>query len=274
MSTWAKIILDSVSPYNGKRLTTLEVNYPYIIHGEFMTHCAFARNGASTRAIQTRRLIQRVVDEPFIPTKFPRTANPDRGMSPDGFHEVGSNEHEQAKILWVLGVENAVRLSSELANLGVHKQIASRPLLPFMYQRMVVTATEFENFINLRTDSNAQEEIQVLARCIRDVLTESTPVERTQHLPFVQEGELLVDPYIVSAFRCARISYLQHDGKIDARKDYERGLDLLRNGHMSPFEHQGTAVLRSAEWASGKFRGWQQYRKTLHGEAVWVPTKT
>lgn len=271
MSTWAKVLLDSVNPFNGKRLTTLELNYPYIIHGEFMTHCAFARNGASTRAIPTRRLIQKVLDDPFYPARFPKSAEPDRGMSPDGFLPTDGQEHAASRLVWQQGVENAVSMATELSRLGVHKQIASRPLMPFMHQRMIVTATEFENFLNLRRHKDAQQEIQDLANAVGHALDESKPIERLEHLPLVVEDLPVERRFIVSAFRCARISYLQHDGKIDAEKDYARGLDLLSAGHMSPFEHQGIAEDVPRGHPSGKFRGWVQFRKTIKGEDVWVP---
>lgn len=166
MGTWAKVILDSVNPATGKRLTTLELNYPYIIHAEFMTHCMFARNGASTRAIPTRKLIQRVLEDPFHPARFPRTSSPDRGMSPDGFLDPVSREHATARLTWQQALESAVQTATELSRLGVHKQIASRPLLPFMHQRMIVTATEWTNFFNLRRHSDAQQEIQDLANAM------------------------------------------------------------------------------------------------------------
>ncbi len=41
----------------------------------------------------------------------------------------------------------------------------------------------------------------------------------------------------VSCARCARVSYLTHDGKRDIGKDVDLYHRLLQPGHMSPFEH-------------------------------------
>lgn len=279
MSTYAKVVLDSVHPTNGVRLTTLELNYPYIIHAELMTHCVFSRNASSLRAIKTKNIIERVRNEPFIPSRFPRTANPDRGMEPDGYWGARTEEYIAAKTIWVDSLESAITTAEVLASMGVHKQIASRPLMPYMYQRTLVTATEWENWDNLRgatRDTGAQDQIQELARAMYSARAESTPVARGYHLPFVtgvggvDYGQL--DPFMVSAGRCARISYLNHEGQAQPEKDEALGRRLLTSGHMSPFAHLGLAdpEQRADTW-SKNFRGWVNYRATIPGEAVWRP---
>jgi hypothetical protein len=79
----------------------------------------------------------------------------------------------------------------------------------------------------------------------------------------------------ISAGRCARVSYLNHDGtNPDAEKDIELHDRLLAAGHMSPFEHQATPLEQICEGSatefyedqSGNFVGWKQYRKTLPNE--------
>lgn len=268
--TWARVVLDSLHPENGVRLTTLELNYPYIVHAEFMTHCALSRNAASSRAIRTSKMIKNVQADPFIPRRFPRTADPDLGMNPDGYWDLGSQQHMAAYLAWDTGFKHAVATSMELARIGVHKQVASRPLAPYMHIRTLTTATEWDNFFNLRLDSNAQDQIQDLAVAMSEAVGSSVPVPRRLHLPFMLPGE--PEDFTASAGRCARISYMQHDGKVDLTKDLARGEGLLRSGHMSPFEHQGIAEegTRADAW-SGKFRGWTSYRKTIPGEAVWIP---
>lgn len=279
MSTYARVILDSVHPVNGVRITTLELNYPYIIHAELMTHCIFSRNASSLRAIKTKNIVERVKADPFIPERFPRTARPDKGMEPDGYWPVGSDEHMRANFAWGYAMHNAIATALELSRLGVHKQIASRPLAPYMYQRTLVTATEWENWDNLRgatRDTGAQDQIQELARAMYSARVESTPVARGYHLPFYTGFEDdtvdLVDPFMVSAGRCARISYLNHEGQAQPEKDEALGKRLLTSGHMSPFAHLGLAdpEQRADTW-SKNFRGWVNYRATIPGEAVWRP---
>jgi phenylpropionate dioxygenase-like ring-hydroxylating dioxygenase large terminal subunit len=65
----------------------------------------------------------------------------------------------------------------------------------------------------------------------------------------------------VSAARCARVSYLTHDGKRDIEKDIELCQRLLSDRHMSPFEHVATPSDDTDFHAN--FRGWRQMRKEL-----------
>ena len=61
----ARILADSVC--NGHRLTTFECTFPRVILAEFNTHRMISRNAASSRAIPVEKMIQRVIDDPFIP---------------------------------------------------------------------------------------------------------------------------------------------------------------------------------------------------------------
>lgn len=292
MSTWARIILDSIHPTNGVRLTTMELNYPYIIHAEVMTHGILSKNASSLRVLKTKHVIERVRAEPFIPSRFPRTATPDLGMEPAGYWPVDGVEHVESEMAWQEGLEAALRSAQWMANIGVHKQIASRPLSTYMYQRTLVTATEWENWDNLRgatRDTGAQDQIQELARAMYQARLESTPLARWVHLPFMDQesvqldryspgeqrtiGGIRFDEFMVSAGRCARISYLNHEGVAQPDKDEALGRRLLTSGHMSPFAHLGLARHdRRAEQWSKNFRGWVNYRETIKGEDVWRPT--
>lgn len=94
---------------------------------------------------------------------------------------------------------------------------------------------------------------------------------------------------LVSAARCARVSFRTHGTNRGVEADLDAGLQRLRDGHMSPFEHPARpATLLDAQRAasategvrvfepllvdparvrSGPFRGWIQLRKDLPGEA-------
>jgi hypothetical protein len=91
------------------------------------------------------------------------------------------------------------------------------------------------------------------------------------HLPLVQDDERALPDELLcklSVARCARVSYLTHDGRRDHDRDlelYERLLGGGANGHWSPFEHVATpSAQRSAR--SANFTGWEQYRKRFPGE--------
>ena len=75
---------------------------------------------------------------------------------------------------------------------------------------------------------------------------------------------------MVSAARCARVSYLTHDRQRDPGKDLELYSKLMQGsgfGHMSPMEHPAMAMT-DREFVSGPFRGWQQFRKQLPNECA------
>ena len=70
--------------------------------------------------------------------------------------------------------------------------------------------------------------------------------------------------------RCARVSYLNFEGKDDYLADVKLHDRLSKLGHWSPFEHCATAMSESyyasdLEW-SGNFKGFIQYRKRFEGE--------
>lgn len=75
----------------------------------------------------------------------------------------------------------------------------------------------------------------------------------------------------VSVGRCARVSYLTHEGVRDLAKDIELHDKLLSTtqsedpGHFSPFEHVAMAL--EMPETIGNFTGWRQYRKHFKNEA-------
>jgi thymidylate synthase ThyX len=165
-----------------------------------------------------------------------------------------------------------------LATLGVHKQLANRLLEPFLWHTVIVSATEWSNFFALRCHPDAQPEIRKIAEMMRDAMkaSEPTPIPMW-HLPLVDDAEQLHaegfhgrEVALISAGRCARVSYLTHDGKRDPHADMALAKRLLASGHMSPFEHQAYPMMTDAFDARrrfrGNFRGWVQLRKTIDNE--------
>jgi hypothetical protein len=62
----------------------------------------------------------------------------------------------------------------------------------------------------------------------------------------------------VASARCARVSYLQHDGTRSWEKDLELADKLIGPGHWSPFEHPARAMAKPERRAN--FVGWEQLR--------------
>ena len=216
MSIKVKIILDSIS-YAGARLTTMELTYPRFIHAEFMTHRMFSRNAASSRAIPTRKMIQMVLDNPAIPIYWGKNR---RGMSANKeIHSI-----KKAKELWLQARDEAVNHAQWLYELGAHKQIVNRLLEPWKNITVICSATNYSNFYALRRHEDAQPEIHRLADMMFEAQEKSNVECREWHIPYIQNNEQDLDiekKKKISVARCARVSYLTHDGKRDIEKDLD-----------------------------------------------------
>ena len=259
----ARVIADSVSEA-GKRITTVEATLPRIVLAELNTHRALSRNSASSRAIPVRKMIERVRRDPYIPDEWPANC---RGMSPRDVIEAYDAPLARAEWMWALdGVLESVE---SLLDLGIHKEVVNRLLEPFLWHTVVITATEWDNFLNLRCAPDTSRPLRLTAIAIREALVASTPTPIPVggwHLPFIRpedRAECAPEDLIpISTARCARVSYLTHDGRRDHIADLDLYARLLNGGHMSPFEHPAQALPDPCR-PSGNFRGWHQHRKSI-----------
>lgn len=265
----AKILADSAIP--SSRITTVELTYPRIIHSEFMTHRAFSRNSASSRAIPVEKMIERVRENPFVPIHW--GAN-QKGMQ--AHQELDGDAVDFCKGLWLYGCDNAIHRVQHMLRSGLHKQIANRLLEPWMWITVIATGNgpAFENFFKLRCHEDAEPHIQRIAYMLRDVYDASEPkwLEPGEwHLPLIGfdgDDELSSgDLPKVSTARCARVSYLTHDGRRDVAADIDLHDRLRQSGHWSPFEHVATPATGLAPNLCGNLgAGWIQYRKAFRNE--------
>lgn len=273
MQIKAQIIADSVNP-SGDRITTLQLQYPRWIHGEFMTHRTFSRNAMSSRAVPIQRMIDQVRKEPALPVHW--------GSNKPGMQ--AGDEIENKDIVateWGYMAEIVADMAELLDGHNLHKQVVNRILEPFQLMKTIVTATEWDNFFCLRLHPDAQPEIRELAEVMKEAMVLSTPkhLEHGEyHLPYVQDPDLPLDIAIkCSVARCARVSYLNHD-KTDPSVDKDIKLHdmLLEAGHLSPFEHVASTIHSKFSWQkgethrdrrggrwSGNFKNFIQYRQTL-----------
>ncbi len=171
--TQAKIVLDSQGPAG--RLTTFVLKYPRMVHAELMTHRMFSRNSSSSRAIPTRKLLARVVDDPAMPAWWGKNQ---RGMQARA--ELDHDEENIAKEIWLDARNIAVRRATELMTMGVHKQLVNRLVEPWMHITVIVSSTNYGNWFRLRDHPDAQPEIALLARKMREA---STPASRRRSTP-------------------------------------------------------------------------------------------
>jgi hypothetical protein len=282
MTIEATIVADSISP-DDIRLTTFQLRYPRFIHAELMTHRMFSRNASSSRAIPVKRMIEDLRRDPAMPVYW--------GSNKPGM-QAGEQLDEQAirrcQEHWLNGRDEAIKTAKCLIADGLHKQIANRILEPWAHINVVVTATDYENFFTLRRHKDAQPELKVLADAMYDAMQASEPKllqPGEWHLPFVRESDLPNHPEALKAIsvaRCARVSYLTHDGRETTPYEDLQLYDRLVGTqplHASPAEHQatpdrlykvrsdGSEVWNNPE-LHGNFRGWVQLRKQLPGEYV------
>lgn len=266
------VVADSISE-KGKRLTTLQLSYQRFIHAEFMTHRQFSRNASSSRAIPVQKILTNIRENPATPLHWGKNQS---GMQAK--EEIPNDDIAHAHTSWLDAAETAMRHAAFLNSFGLHKQVVNRLIEPFSYISVVVTATEWDNWFNLRLHPDAQPEIEELARQMQNSLQGSV-ARRVHHgdwhLPYITENDLHLDLETqkkCSVARCARVSYKNHDNtEPDISRDIELHDRLMSSGHWSPFEHAATPigdfgdkgvthVDKQGDLWSGNFQGWSQYR--------------
>lgn len=269
MGVEAKVICDSISQV-GDRLTTFEIKYHRFIMAELNTHRAFSRNSASSRAIPADKVREGIIKDPAVPVMWPAEG---RGMYVS--EEIPKHMQDTAAKLWHIARINATNVAGRMAEIGVHKSIVNRILEPFQYVTSIISTTEpgLQNFFDQRDAEQAQPEMQFLAIAMKMAYANSKPTvvhANEWHMPYIDERDRQQfdnDPkYLrpVSAARCARVSYMNHQGMrswADDNRLYDR-LTTANPPHWSPLEHVATpyVVKRGKPRPAGNFVGWEQLR--------------
>jgi thymidylate synthase ThyX len=145
----AKILADSKS-VRGERITTFLLTFPRIILAEFNTHRAFSRNSASSRAIPFKKMVESVETNPFIPIAWQKDHKGMQGTE----YITSKDDIENCISVWLKARNDAVKQSICLNGAegfdAVTKQLCNRLLEPFMWHTVICTATDYQNFFNLR----------------------------------------------------------------------------------------------------------------------------
>lgn len=313
MTIEAKVIADSIGP-KSRRLTTLQLKYPRFIHAEFMTHRHFSRNASSSRAIPVEKQIEMLLEDTAMPIHWGKNQS---GMQAE--HEssarvmvpgvICTTEGRETMPIsmspqeaWNEARDRAVEVARAYVAAGYHKQVVNRILEPFSHISVVCTSSQYDNFFSLRRHKDAQPEIKALADAMHAAMAVSSPRmlgAGEWHLPYVTDKEreyadsaeniqysdvpVSHDDLIkASVARCARVSYLTHDGKKPSLEADLKLYDRLVGSvplHASPAEHQATpdeVIFNEADvptyenpHLSGNLQGgWIQYRKALPGECA------
>lgn len=265
----ANVLQMSVGPV--KTITSMELCYPRFIHAELMTHRVFSRNASSSRAVPIDRMIRDTQENPAMPNSWMQNKP---GMQ--GGDVLGAREISEAKDAWIKACNDAVKHARVLKDLGCHKQIVNRILEPFAHIKVIVTATEWDNFFMLRLSEQAEPNIRELAQKMQNAMFKFEPQHVGTgglHAPYVHvdtmisQGMSVEDICMASAGRCARVSYLNHDGtKADVHQDIMLARRLLTDKHASVFEHQAFALSNSVatDMRSRNFYGWTQFRERVN----------
>lgn len=251
-------VIASTMSYSDELITTLELVYPRYIHSELMTHRMFSRNASSSRATPLSVTVAEVANDPVF---FDFVGVNQSGMVAG--EELSPELLDDFKRDWeALGLYVADMVAEWSKRYGIHKQTLNRALEPWSRIRTLVTATEWDNFFKLRLAEDAQPEIRSLAMAMRGAMSKSHPVSGFVHLPYITDDELNTivrdDWQLISAARCARVSYARLDGKpTDYEADLKLAHRLWESGHFTPFEHPATTA---DDMMFANFKGWQSYR--------------
>ncbi len=245
----ATVIADSDSE-DGYRVTTVECRFPRIILAEVNTHRVLSRNSASSRALPTGKILDQVTCDPFIPCYF---GKPQSGMQSSTFWEHDSEGEQLNTYAWLMSRDAAVKSAGLME---AHKQYVNRLLEPFMWHTAILTGSAWQNLLNQRARSqDPQPEFWQLARCVEKALGTSTPIRLAEgewHLPYITDEERqayeLHDLIKLSIARCARVSYLTHDGIRDIDEDVRFTNRLLDNRPPHTCYDSETEVLTEDGW--------------------------
>lgn len=262
-----------------KPIYTIRMRYPRPIHGEIMTHRVFGRNARSSRAVPVRTMLLEATTIPYVPWHWAKNKPGMQGTEP-----LTKEEEIKAKASWLRARDTAVVEVETLFDpdgLNIHKQNPNRLLEPFSWIDTLITSTDWDNFLWLRDHEAAEPHLQDLARLVKQAIDEATVQELKPgewHMPYItpqdiqqliirpdEDTERAIDELgcdgqellnMVSAARCARISYKPFDGNAAYRAEFNRYNMLVSSDrvHASPLEHQAYGdeqIAYHSEYADG-----------------------
>ena len=262
----ATVICDSICE-QGVRLTTFEIEYPRIVMSEFNTMRAISKNSSSSRAIPVSKMLEHTKNINLKPVYF---GSKKSGMQA-GDELVGEDLH-YAKSTWESALHSMVHSAKILDGCGVAKEVCNRLVEPFQLVKVVCTATDWDNFFNLRLHPDADPNICMLAYKMHEAMQDSEPKELKVgkwHLPYVETVNaikgaknepckaychpngydfLTLEQAIkYSSACCASVSYRTEGMTLEKA---EKIFDMLVKAeviHASPFEHLATPVSKEVE---------------------------
>lgn len=298
MTVDVKLLQHSYSQ-DGISMYSFEVEIPRIILAEWNTHGMLNTNAQSSRAVPTKKLIEEVRRNPYMPSHWGRNQ---KGMQ--AYEECNEPvKGESREAFWDICIHNACNNAQAFEEAGYHKQIANRVIEPYSHTKLVISGTEWNNFFNLRIHKDAEPNIREMAVQIYKLIHQSQGEYINNgewHLPYIsmyrQEGHMryvfdnqyvsLSDAIRISLACVAQVSYRSLNTHPDAIDRIYNSL-FPSNGapiHGSPAQHLATPFKEAqckGTWQEGEthrdrdgyswsaqLRGWCQYRKLIPNENV------
>ena len=236
-----------------------------------------SKNTSSSRAIPVNKLLEQVEEIEAYPLFWGANC---KGMSAK--QELSEQDQRKARMIWRharLMAITQVKALMAIGESGVHKQTVNRLLEPFLTTTMIISGTNqpssWQNFFSQRCHESAQPEIRALADAMKLAYDASEPEKLSAgewHLPLINgedwveatdRGYVDEDLVKVAIGRCARVSYLNHDGVRSLNDDIKLHDRLLTSKppHLSPFEHVAITLPNSEKRAN--FTGFESYRFRL-----------
>lgn len=266
---YARIVADSISAHD-HRVTTMCVKFAKRNQAELNTHAALNYNSASSRARPVKVVRAMTLSDPAWPLDFGSATT---GMDSDLVNEV---DQDAFLSTWWEGCVEACEQSARLEALRVSKEECNRPMEPYSWTEVVITATDWDGFFQQRAHPSASAHLRAAAYAMAAARDASTPVflpHGSWHLPFVDDifvAHFGLDAGLQrSAACCARVSYARHGvGTSNIADDlalYERlvvrAVDewLSSPQHWSPLGHQCTPSPLGRN-ALGGLTGFDQHR--------------
>ena len=274
----AKVIADSINE-TGQRLTTFELEFPRLILSECNTHGAIEKNTSSSRAIPVSKMLDHILEQNLKPIYF---GSKKSGMQAG--NELTDEELDFVKCVWGSSLESAVEYAEMLDKAGVAKEVTNRITEPYQLIKAVWSATDWENWFNLRLEKDADPNICMLAYKMYEAMSKSVPVllkKGEYHLPYVGKYDIpvaysdlggyeyetgynvfyydkeryhtiehcltLEEAIKYSVASCAQVSYRSEGMTLDKAEKIWNMLVKSEVVHASPLTHVATPISKEIE---------------------------
>lgn len=247
-------------------LITFQFHLARDIWTEVLTHRASARNASSRRAMSGNRIV--ATHGAWMPEVFYAPAT---GM---GHGEpVSSEDQLRAAIIWQRAIEEIEARVLELGSFVCKTQV-NRLLTGAHITAGVVTMTEagWHHFLSLRHTEHADPAMyEQIAVKVKQQIKEAQWALSDWHQPFWPSDCALdfEECILVACARIARVSYGSTAGR-SIEDDLRLAYQLLRDKHMSPFEHICQSALSPTPSALNclprdvqQGRGWETFRDLM-----------